>query len=92
MVLAGIKDRAYTAAAARHISADGCQLVLGEANAAPGQRFRFDLAGFAPIIGTVRWIVADRAGFAFDQPLCSDSQRALAGRDGGMRGLELFLA
>lgn len=85
-------DFTRTAIVARHISADGCQLVLGDEVVSPGARFGFHLAGFPPVHGTVRWIVADRAGFVFDRPLCRDSQRVLAGQALPARGLALFRA
>lgn len=85
-------DFMHTAIVARHVSADGCQLVLGGEEVSLGARFGFHLAGFPPVHGTVRWIVADRAGFVFDQPLCRDSQRALAGQAQPARGLALFKA
>jgi len=62
-------DSPYSAALAKHVSAEGCQFVFNEKRVAPGQRFRFKLEGFNPVIGTVRWVVTDRVGFAFDRPL-----------------------
>lgn len=90
MVSADVKDCAYGIAVARHVSADGCQLVMGQARTQPGQRFRFHLAGFAPVSGTVRWTVADRAGFAFDSPLCRSSLRILSGHGAAMQALQLY--
>ena len=81
-----------TAVVARHVCAEGCQLVLGGEEVYPGSRFRFDLAGFPPVHGTVRWIVADRVGFVFDRPLCRDSQRALAQDGRAVNGIALFPA
>ncbi|SFG25341.1 PilZ domain-containing protein [Novosphingobium sp. CF614] len=92
MVSVRPKDSAYAAAMARHISADGCQFVLARDKVAPGQRFRFKLEGHEPVVGTVRWVVADRVGFAFDRPLGRDSQQALTDHCRVMHGLELFLA
>lgn len=92
MVPPEINDSAWGEAVVRHLSADGCQLVLGRLKTAPGQRFRFHLAGFATVFGTVRWTVADRAGFVFDRPLCGNGQHILTGHGAAMRGLELFLA
>lgn len=91
MALAGIKDCAYSAAA-KHVSAEGCQFVLGCDDAVPGQRFRFDLTGCGPVFGTVKWSVSDRIGFAFDHPLCSESLRVLIGRGDTTRGVELLPA
>lgn len=76
----------------RHVSVDGCQLVLGGQGARPGQRFRLDLAGIAPISGTVRWAVADRVGFAFDRPLCPAGLSALSQRGTRVRELTLLPA
>ena len=90
MVSAGIKDSAYGAAVAKHVCHEGCQLVLRQSRMEPGQRFRFHLAGFPPVSGTVRWTVADRAGFAFDSPLCRNSLRILSSHGAAMQALQLF--
>lgn len=79
-------------AVARHVCADGCQFVLKDDRVAPGQRFRFKLDGLAPVIGTVRWVVTDRIGFAFDRPLGRDTLDALSRHCRSVHGLELFLA
>lgn len=83
---------ADNAAIAKHISEDGCQLILARDDVVKGQRFRFNLAGTAPIIGTVRWVFANRVGFAFDRPLCRASQEALISHCLKVHGLDLFLA
>jgi hypothetical protein len=85
-------DLARWTAVARHVCAEGCQLVLGAGGVSAGARLRFDLAGFPTVHGTVRWIVADRAGFVFDNPLCRDSQRALAGHGHIAEGVTLLPA
>ncbi|KHK91902.1 hypothetical protein LK12_08525 [Novosphingobium malaysiense] len=85
-------DSPYSAAVARHVSEDGCQFVFNETRVAPGQRFRFKLADFSPVIGTVRWVVGDHVGFAFDRPLSRDCQEALQNHCRDVHGLELFLA
>ncbi|MCT2400701.1 PilZ domain-containing protein [Novosphingobium mangrovi (ex Huang et al. 2023)] len=83
---------AYGAVVARHVSAEGCQLILKQDQVAKGQRFRFNLDGAGAVVGTVRWVVSDRIGFAFDQPLCRRTQDALANHCRVVHGLELFLA
>lgn len=85
------KQSACTALA-KHVSADGCQFVVRREEFAPGQRLRFNLEGFEPVAGTVRWIVDDRVGFAFDRPLCRKSQEALSGYCRSVHGVELYLA
>lgn len=42
-----------------------------------GQRFAFELDGADTVSGAVRWVVGDRAGFAFDAPIGSEKIRAL---------------
>ncbi|MCJ2182009.1 PilZ domain-containing protein [Novosphingobium sp. 1949] len=69
----------YPVGVARHVSADGCQFVLEQGALERGQNLAFLLEGFGVVRGKVRWIVADRIGFAFDGRLERDAQRALAG-------------
>lgn len=83
---------AYAAAVPRHVSADGCQLVLRGVGIRAGERLRFDLAGAGPVAGTVRWVVADRAGFAFDRPLSRDDASALLRHGRDLPGLALYPA
>ncbi|GGN46919.1 hypothetical protein GCM10011349_14610 [Novosphingobium indicum] len=85
-------DSPFSAALAKHVSAEGCQFVFNEKRVAPGQRFRFKLEGFDPVIGTVRWVVTDRVGFAFDRPLSRACQQALSEHCRTVHGLKLFLA
>ena len=92
MIRAEQQDSPYAAALAKHVSAEGCQFVLKREKVVQGQRFRFNLEGQAPVIGTVRWVVAERVGFAFDRPLCRSSLDALTSHCRAVHGLELFLA
>ncbi|MEJ2409908.1 MAG: PilZ domain-containing protein [Novosphingobium sp.] len=91
MDLAARGHSSYTAVA-RHVFAEGCQLIVRRDRVAAGQRFRFNLEGSQPVIGTVRWVVEDRVGFAFDRPLSRQSQEALSSHCRAVHGLELFLA
>ncbi|WP_067733345.1 PilZ domain-containing protein [Novosphingobium naphthalenivorans] len=91
MISAGHKHSACKALA-KHVFAEGCQFVVREESITPGQRFRFNLEGLEPVIGTVRWVVQDRIGFAFDRPLNHKSQDALARHCRSVLGLDLYLA
>lgn len=93
MVAVRQTNDAYAAAVPRHVSADGCQLVLlRQATIRAGERLRFGLAGAEPVVGTVRWVVADRAGFAFDRPLSGDDASALLRHGRDLPGLALYPA
>ncbi|MCJ2185338.1 PilZ domain-containing protein [Novosphingobium beihaiensis] len=83
--------RACTALA-KHVFAEGCQFVVKQDSIAPGQRFRFNLEGLQPVVGTVRWVVEDRVGFAFDRPLSRKNQDALTSHCRSVHGLDLYLA
>lgn len=83
---------AHSAAVAKHISAEGCHLIVAQENIVRGQRFRFNLAGFKPIIGTVRWVTGKHVGFAFDMPLTRASQEALIEHCRSMHGIDLYLS
>jgi hypothetical protein len=85
------KQSAYASAIARHISADGCQFVTGSAGIVEGQRFRFAPGGLAPISGTVRWVVGDRAGFAFDRPIPTEAQATMRQHRGIVEEIDLYL-
>jgi hypothetical protein len=78
-------------AAARHVSADGCQLIVEREVLARGQRLAFDLDGSDRISGAVRWVLGDRAGFAFDAPIGSDTVRAIQCDARLADGLELYV-
>ncbi len=84
--------RSACTALAKHISAEGCQFIVRADSIATGQRFRFNLDGLEPVVGTVRWVVDDRIGFAFDRPLSRKSQDVLTSHCRSVLGLELYLA
>lgn len=86
------KVSAYASAIAKHVSSEGCQFIVERENLAQGQRFAFTVDGYAPIQGTVRWVMSDRIGFAFDAPIARDAQRAMESRGRVMQGLELYPA
>lgn len=83
---------AYASAVARHISSEGCQFVVEQNVVAEGQRFSFALDGHPPVRGTVRWVVSDRVGFAFDRPISRDAQGAMQQRSRVVQGLDLYLS
>lgn len=86
------KPSAYASAVARHISAEGCQFSIEQDDVAEGQRFSFAIEGHPPISGTVRWVVGDRVGFAFDHPISRDAQKAMQMRCRVVQGLDLYLS
>ncbi|PEQ11779.1 hypothetical protein B2G71_15125 [Novosphingobium sp. PC22D] len=61
----------------RHVSAEGCQLLLESRVIRVGMRLSLALEPSIRVAGTVRWIVAGRAGFEFDQALTSRIQALL---------------
>jgi hypothetical protein len=86
------KPAAYSSAVARHISAEGCQFVIERDEVAEGQRFSFGVEGHPLILGTVRWVVGDRVGFAFDRPIPRAAQEAMRLRCRVVQGLDLYLS
>ncbi|WP_221419977.1 PilZ domain-containing protein [Novosphingobium chloroacetimidivorans] len=63
---------------ARHVTEDGCQFVTTGPTPKSGCRLRCLLSSNPAVSGVVRWIVEDRIGFAFDQPLDAGSLAELA--------------
>lgn len=81
----------FATALARHVSPEGCQLVVESSLLEKGLRLVMAQAGFARVTGTVRWVVGDRAGFAFDAPIAGEFMQAMKlGLQGP--GLELYRA
>jgi hypothetical protein len=81
----------HASAVARHVTSDGCQFVIERAGVAAGQCFSFVVDDYPPVRGTVRWVVKDRIGFAFDRPISRDAQAAMLRRSRVVQGLELLL-
>ncbi|VWX52233.1 hypothetical protein [Novosphingobium sp. 9U] len=84
--------RAVLLGVARHVTADGCQFALVGSRPSAGTRLACKLSGNAPVIGTVRWIVEDRVGFAFDQPLDAASLADLGSHCLQVKAIELVAA
>lgn len=80
----------YTSVGARHVCAEGCQFVTEREQLLKGERFAFVVDGKERITGTVRWVVRDRAGFAFDAPITREMQSALLADMQNYRGIELY--
>ncbi len=78
-------------AVARHVTHDGCQFVFREAVPGPAQRLTLVLEGNSPVSGVVRWIVTDRAGFAFDHGLDAEAMAELSNRSALVSEIELQL-
>ncbi|HKT85407.1 MAG TPA: PilZ domain-containing protein [Novosphingobium sp.] len=74
---------------ARHISAEGCQFVTGSGQLSRGERFAFVVNESDRVAGTVRWVVRDRAGFAFDAPIAGETLAALRARTQNYGSVEL---
>lgn len=89
MSLAESQGESYGSALPKHVSAEGCQLVLDTGEVHPGQRFRFELGGSHSITGTVRWSVGYHHGFVFDAPLCRTWLLALATHGQAARSVRL---
>lgn len=51
----------------RHVSPEGCQLMVESLDILPGTRLAIVPESPHRITGTVRWLVGGRAGFAFDE-------------------------
>lgn len=83
------KLSAHASAVARHVTADGCQFVTERLGIAAGQCFSFTLDDHPPVRGTVRWVVNDRIGFAFDRPISRDAQAAMLRRSRVVQGVDL---
>ncbi|MFC0205480.1 PilZ domain-containing protein [Novosphingobium soli] len=92
MIATRSRHPAHASAVARHVSAEGCQFVVEQGNVAEGQSLGLAVDGHPPIRGTVRWVVSDRIGFAFDCPLPRDAQAALQQRGRSARTVSLYLA
>lgn len=57
----------------RHVSEDGCQLILMAKAPNVGRRLSFECAPGSTISGTIRWVLGDRVGFAFDQRISPEA-------------------
>ncbi|MFC0684813.1 PilZ domain-containing protein [Novosphingobium clariflavum] len=79
----------FATASARHISPEGCQLVIESSLLEKGLRLVMAMSGFARVTGTVRWVVGDRVGFAFDAPIAGEFMQAMKLGPHGP-GLELY--
>lgn len=80
----------YASVGARHVCAEGCQFVTEREQLLKGERFAFMVDGRERVTGTVRWVVRDRAGFAFDAPIARETQSALLTDTQNYRGIELY--
>lgn len=76
---------------ARHTSSEGCQLVVEPGTLSAGQRCALVLEALDRVSGTVRWVVDNRAGFAFDERMDRERQKAIAARCAGAQGIELTI-
>lgn len=84
-------ESAFAWGTARHVSVEGCQLIVGGEVLEQGQRLAFALDGGDRVSGAVRWVLGDRAGFAFDAPIRRDTVRAMQTDARLGDALELYL-
>lgn len=61
----------------RHVSAEGCQLMVESLDISVGMRIAIVVETGEFVTGTVRWLVSGRAGFAFDQVIQSELRAIL---------------
>lgn len=61
----------------RHVSAEGCQLMVESLDISVGMRIAIVSESKEYVTGTVRWLVSGRAGFAFDQVIKSELRAIL---------------
>lgn len=80
----------YASVGARHVCAQGCQFVAGREQFSKGERFAFAVNGTGRIAGTVRWVVKDRVGFAFDAPIAEEVRSALRAGANYQANIELY--
>lgn len=73
----------------RHVTAEGCQFLLASGHAGADERKVFTLPGGARVAGTVRWILEERVGFAFDRPLDDATLAALSEEVAALTALDL---
>jgi hypothetical protein len=76
--------------AARHVSSEGCQFVMSGKAPGLGRRLRVAAGPQWAITGTVRWVVGERIGFAFDQRIDAAAVIALADHFACARVIELL--
>lgn len=80
----------HASVGARHVCAEGCQFVTEREQLFKGERFTFVVDGSNRIAGTVRWVVRDRVGFAFDAPIAERTRTALLARTRNYRSIDLY--
>jgi hypothetical protein len=73
----------------RHATAEGCQFLLVSGSGSPDERKVFTAPDGTPVAGTIRWILEERVGFAFDRPLEDGTLRALSDEVAAVTTLEL---
>jgi hypothetical protein len=80
-VLAGI---------ARHVSREGCQFVMTGKAPSVGRRLRVMMESGACVSGTIRWVLGERVGFAFDRAIDEAEVAGLTYHFAGVRVIELL--
>lgn len=74
----------------RHVTAEGCQFLLASGSGEPGARKIFTAPDGTPVEGTIRWIIEERVGFAFDRPLGNATHAALSDQVTALTAIELL--
>jgi hypothetical protein len=57
----------------RHVSEDGCQLILVGKAPNVGRRLSLESSPGVTISGTIRWVLGERVGFAFDHRISPEA-------------------
>ena len=75
---------------ARHISAEGCQFVIVGKVPSIGRRVRLVVAPGVTVTGTIRWVLGERVGFAFDHRVDAATVAILSDPLAGALPIELL--
>lgn len=86
---AATDDDGIVVGVARHVSADGCQVLLTAGTAVAGRRMLLMMAADRCVGGAIRWVLPDRIGFAFDAAIDPDTIAELAGQGLQPRAVQL---
>jgi hypothetical protein len=76
---------------ARHVSTEGCQLVISGKPPGAGRRLSFTIEPARTIAGTIQWVLGNRVGFVFDCRIDAAVAADMAAHMAKFRTLELLL-
>lgn len=83
-------DDGIVTGVARHVSADGCQVLLTAGSASALHRMMLSMPSGGLVGGTIRWVLADRLGFAFDAAIDAQALAELAGQGAQPNAVQLL--